>query len=92
MALNKAQLKDEIHQAFKKMQDSKPPANAGKAQLEKHFADLLLDLAKDLSNALDTYVRSGDVVGVQSSGSVALSGNPQTVTVNTAQSNVGRIQ
>jgi hypothetical protein len=92
MPLNKTQLQTGIHQAFKKMQDSQPPENASEEELNNHFKQLLIDLATDLATTIDTYVKSGDVVNIQSSGTISVTGNPQTVTVNTTQTGTGRIQ
>jgi hypothetical protein len=92
MPLNKDLLKQGIHQAFKKMQDTPAPENASPAELKAHFAQLLIDLSKDLSNSIDDYVRAADVVNVQTSGSVSLSGNPETVAIQTSQSNTGKLQ
>lgn len=92
MPLDKRKLKNGIYQAFKKMQDASPPETSNSAQLEKHFADLLNDLSKDLSNTIDEYIRVADVVNIEASGTTDVTGEPETITVQVAQTNVGSIQ
>ncbi len=91
MALNKNQLEDAVHAAFKKMQDAPLPADKSPAAVQAHMAQLLLDLAADLSNAIDAFVRSGDVTGVNSAGSINVQNVPSTVAVNVTQSGVAKL-
>lgn len=92
MPLNKPQLQAGIQQAFQKMQDTPVPANADETQLKQHFTQLLITLAQDLASTIDTYIHTGEVVNIQTRGTVLLSGDPQTITVNTTQTNQGKIQ
>jgi hypothetical protein len=92
MPLNKPQLQNGIQQAFQKMQDTPVPENADEAQLKQHFTQLLITLAQDLANTIDAYIHTGEITNIQTSGSVSLTGNPQTITINTNQTNIGKIQ
>ena len=92
MPLNKPQLQANIYQAFQKMQDTPVPENADEAQLKAHFTQLLVTLAQDLASTIDAYVRTGDITNIQSSANVSLTGNSQTITINTTQTNLGKLQ
>jgi hypothetical protein len=92
MPLNKPQLQTNIRAAFQKMQDAEPPKDASEEELNNHFKQLLTDLANDLSTAIDTYIKAGDIVNVQTSGRITVTGNPQTVNFNANQTGIGRIQ
>ena len=63
MALDKNTLKKKIEDAFKKAKEAPPPSNpddSGKVQDQ-----ILAQLAADLSDAFEAFVKGGDVAGVK---------------------------
>jgi hypothetical protein len=62
MALDKNTLKTKIEAAFKKAKETPPPSDpseSGKVQDQ-----ILAQLAVDLSDAIDAFVKSGDIAGI----------------------------
>jgi hypothetical protein len=60
--LDASTLTTAIHAAFKKAKDTPPPADP--SQADQAQEQILTQLAADLTSAIDTFVKSGDVVDV----------------------------
>ena len=88
MALDKTTLRDAVKAAFKKAKETPPPDPADEAVIEQLQETILTDLAQDLADALDAFVRGADVVGVQ----VEVKNNASVVIGSGAQNNFGRVQ
>jgi len=63
MALDKNTLKTKIQTAFENVQKTKIPADPDKVKVTQN--EILINLAEELANAIDAYVRSGDVKNVK---------------------------
>ena len=86
MALDKTTLQNAVKAAFKKAKDTPPPADP--AQADALQEQILTTLAQDIANAVDAYVRGGDVTQV----SVTVR-NPSNVVIGTGtQTGVGKVQ
>jgi hypothetical protein len=86
MPLDTAALQSSIKSAFKKAKDTPPPADPGQADQAQE--QILTQLAQDLAGAVNTFVRSGDVVQV----SVQVKDNANTVIGTGTQTGAGKIQ
>lgn len=65
MALSKDTLRDSIKAAFKKAQDTPPPADPTDPDQAKQLqAQILTTLSQDLADAINAFVTGGDVTGV----------------------------
>jgi hypothetical protein len=62
MALDKKNLQKQIHAAFKKAQETPPPNDPKDSDTVQK--QILIELAQDIANAIDSFVRSGAVVGI----------------------------
>jgi len=62
MSLDKEALKTKIKEAFEKAKNTPPPEDPN--ETENIQNETLTQLAVDLSNAIDAFVKSGDVVNV----------------------------
>jgi len=62
MALDVATLRTAIKTAFEKSKNTPPPENPD--EIDQVQVQILETLAQDLSAAIETFVRSGDVNGV----------------------------
>jgi hypothetical protein len=86
MALDKNILKTQIEAAFKKAKETPPPSNpndSGKVQDQ-----ILAQLALDLSDAYDAFVKSGDVTGI----TVQVRDSGNNVIGSGAQTGTGKVQ
>jgi hypothetical protein len=86
MPLNKTDLQKAIKDAFKKAKDTPPPSDPGQADQVQE--QILTQLAQDLTNALDTFVRSGDVLQV----TVQVRDNANNVIGTGTQTTAGKVQ
>jgi hypothetical protein len=62
MPLDRTILENAVKAAFKKAKDTPPPENP--ADADKIQEQILTDLSRDLANAVNTFVQSGDVTQV----------------------------
>lgn len=62
MPLKKTDLETQIKAAFKKAKDTPPPSDP--ADASKVQEQINTQLAKDLADAIEAFVKSGDVTGV----------------------------
>lgn len=86
MALDTSTLQTAIKAAFKKAKDTPPPSDP--AQADALQEQILTQLAQDLSAALNTFVRSGDVVQV----AVTVVNNANAPIGTGTQTGVGKVQ
>ena len=63
MPLQTTQLQDAVKAAFKKAKDTPPPSDP--AQADQVQEEILTQLAADLAEAIEAFVKSGDVKGVK---------------------------
>jgi hypothetical protein len=81
--LNKTTLQTAVRAAFKKAKDTPPPGDpSDPAQASAAQEQILMTLAADLANAMDAFVRGGDVtqvtVTVRDLGSAVIGSGTQT--------------
>jgi hypothetical protein len=86
MPLNKNSLQVAIKAAFKKAKDTPPPEDPNQADQVQE--QILTDLAQDLANAVDAFVRSGDVNDVI----VQVRDNAAVVIGTGTQTNVSKVK
>lgn len=86
MALDKTTLQNAVKAAFKKAKDT--PAPADPAQADALQEQILTTLALDIANAVDVYVKGGDVAQV-----AVTVRNPSNVVIGTGtQTGFGKVQ
>jgi len=88
MGLNNATLRDAIKAAFKKAKEVPPPDPPDEEVINQLQEQILTDLAQDLANALEAFVKGADVVGV----TVEVKNNANVVIGSGTQNNVGKVQ
>jgi hypothetical protein len=88
MTLDKITLQAAVKAAFKKAKETPPPEPPDPAAISQLQEQILTDLAQDLANALDVFVRGGDVVGVN----VEVRNTANVVIGSGTQNNVGKVQ
>jgi len=86
MPLDTISLQTAIKTAFKKAKDT--PAPPDPSQASQTQEQILTQLAQDLANAINAFVRSGDVVQV----TVQVKDNANNVIGSGTQNNKGKIE
>ncbi|HEX8150652.1 MAG TPA: hypothetical protein VF591_25935 [Pyrinomonadaceae bacterium] len=88
MALDKETLREAVKAAFKKAKETPPPDPPDEGVIKQLQETILTDLAQDLADALDAFVRGADVTGVQ----VEVRNNASVVIGSGTQNNLGQVQ
>jgi hypothetical protein len=86
MALDVSTLQSAIHAAFKKAKDTPPPSDP--SQADQAQEQILTQLAQDLSAALNTFVRGGEIVQL----TVQVKDNANVVIGTGTQTSTNKIQ
>ena len=89
MPLDRTTLETQIRVAFEKAKETPAPENPSPEDIDALQVQILTDLAGDLADAIDAFVRSGDVVDVTTD--VTVDTGSTTLTGTGTQTGTGRV-